>query len=343
METYQGDATGVSANVGKRLAIASTAPGPGGVVEVTLASATSAINAGDTVQVDGAQDPAANILATVTVVSSTQVLLNGSSTASTGGAYGYLIDYATTPLLSLIQDATDDLEASTINPAPEALANCVPFLLHKVGTYKTFQFTSGSYGSGPPTVPQLPTASTPETYGWVGVLFTMQPAIAANWGTADFALAYNIDSNTNIQNILNQGATPACVNAGDILYVDMSGTWAASMPYSSSHSLVYLTGIGIQYTFPGGAQSPWIYIPGSSFSSPVLTIPVGLTTGFPSSLVAQWTSQMFGIVSVPSQYAGCTYNIAPMTSGSVDGATVLNFNGYLAGTLFARSLHLRGN
>lgn len=113
--------------------VSSTAATP---IEVT--TATHGFADGDTVQIGGHDQLAANGLWQITKVSATKFTLNGSTAgAGAGTATGIAWDYSVNPLITIPADG-DLASASSVNPALEGTFNLAPFFMARVGKYRLF-------------------------------------------------------------------------------------------------------------------------------------------------------------------------------------------------------------
>lgn len=93
---------------------------------------------GDTVGVEGHDvNTNANGLHTIHVVDADHFWLVGTTGNGVGGTTGYTIDYSVNPVITLPSDG-DLVNASSVDPALEALFNTVPYLYRRAGKYSLF-------------------------------------------------------------------------------------------------------------------------------------------------------------------------------------------------------------
>lgn len=94
---------------------------------------------GDTVELEGLQDPGANSTFVITVTDSTHFTLNGSAAAgtlATGGAFGYAFDYGVQPAFQVA--APGELASmQTLTPVLQGIFNAIPFLYRLLGRRRT--------------------------------------------------------------------------------------------------------------------------------------------------------------------------------------------------------------
>lgn len=113
--------------------VSSTAATP-----IVVTTGTHGFADGDTVQIGGHDQLAANGLWQITKVSSTKFSLNGSTAgAGAGTATGIAWDYSVNPLITIPADG-DLAAASSVNPALEGTFNLAPFFMQRVGKYRLF-------------------------------------------------------------------------------------------------------------------------------------------------------------------------------------------------------------
>lgn len=114
---------------------------------VITTSAAHGFNTGDTVLIEGhSTNTNANGLWVITVTSTTTFQLNGSSGNGVGGATGYAIDYEVQPAFTIPSDG-DLIQASSVNPTFEGLANLSPFLYMRTGRWRLHNiYHKANYG-----------------------------------------------------------------------------------------------------------------------------------------------------------------------------------------------------
>lgn len=139
---YNGDGTVPSAVSGYNPLNISSSTNANPIVVTT--GSPHGYGTGDTVQIEGhLVNTNANGLHTITVLTASTFALNGVAGNGVGGATGYVENFSVRPLIQLISDG-DILNASNLNPPPEANANAVPWLYRRVGAYQLYNIFRGA-------------------------------------------------------------------------------------------------------------------------------------------------------------------------------------------------------
>lgn len=143
---------------------------------------------GDTVEIEGADDPAIQNelneggLWIITVTGANSFQLNGSAGTLAGGAHGYVYDYEVQPAFQ-IPAPGEAASMTTLGPVMQGIINAIPFLYRLLGRRRTHQTYygnpvgapgSGSFSTWSAT--NIPTAATPTLLnGGVAGVTTLTP------------------------------------------------------------------------------------------------------------------------------------------------------------------------
>lgn len=192
-------------------------------------------NSGDTVEQFGADDPNAIGVFVITKTGASSYTLNGIAGTLNGGAHGYAQDFEVLPALTLPDNA--DLGDATVAGAVwEGLADTVPWLNRRAGTFRLYNRISGLVA------------------GNVTDFFT-------EWGHTALAAAINELSGTEAP-LLFAGGKPWIVAPGDLLDFSYSGTLSFSSTAHDSYLVPYYTD-GTHVMYDNGADVPGFFFPGA--------------------------------------------------------------------------------
>lgn len=127
-----------------------SADSPRSAVRLLIVSSTNAApielqvtahgyDTGDSVEVIGSQDPAAEGLWNITKTGVNTFTLDGSTGTLAGGAIGFVKNFTVLPNGQYIEDSIDELDATNLNTPVENVNNFVPFAYRLAGEYRLFE------------------------------------------------------------------------------------------------------------------------------------------------------------------------------------------------------------